>query len=111
AKPGDRDIRIFVVGNEVIGSIYRINPSNWKTNTAQGAIAQILRPNKELVEIAIKSCEVLGLDYAGIDIIESKEGYMVLEVNAAPLWKGLMSATGVNPAKYIIELLVSRIKR
>jgi len=110
-KPNNRDIRIFVVGNEVIGSIYRINPSSWKTNTAQGAIAQILKPSKELAEIAIKACEVLGLDYAGIDVIESKEGYMVLEVNAAPLWKGLMSATGVNPAKYIIDALINKIKK
>jgi ribosomal protein S6--L-glutamate ligase len=110
-KPHNRDIRIFVVGDEIIGSIYRTNLSGWKTNIAQGAIAQVLKPSPELIELSRKICSMLELDYAGIDLIESKEGYLVLEVNAAPLWKGLMNVTGVNPAKYIVEHLINKIKK
>ncbi|MDT7860620.1 MAG: RimK family alpha-L-glutamate ligase [Saccharolobus sp.] len=111
-KP-DRDIRVIVIGNRVLGSIYRISKSGWKTNIAQGAMAQILVPDAELEEISLKSVEVLGLDYAGIDIIEDMDegGYKIIEVNAAPLWNGFMSATNINPAKYIVEYLIEKIRR
>ncbi|WP_338603663.1 RimK family alpha-L-glutamate ligase [Sulfolobus tengchongensis] len=113
-KKPDRDIRVIVIGDRVLGSIYRISRSGWKTNIAQGAIAQVLIPNAELEEISLKSVKVLGLDYAGIDIIEDVEeggGYKIIEVNAAPLWNGFESATNINPAKYIVEHLIEKIKR
>jgi len=76
-------------------------------------MAQILVPDAELEEISLKSVEVLGLDYAGIDIIEDMDegGYKIIEVNAAPLWNGFMSATNINPAKYIVEYLIEKIRR
>ncbi|ARM75168.1 RimK family alpha-L-glutamate ligase [Acidianus manzaensis] len=111
-KKPDRDIRAFVVGGRLLGTIYRISPSNWKTNVAQGAMAQMLKPTAEVEEMAIKATEVLGLEYSGIDIVEDEEGgYKILEVNGAPLWKGFMTATNLNPAKYIIDHLISKIKK
>jgi ribosomal protein S6--L-glutamate ligase len=105
-KPG-RDIRAFVVGGEVLGAVYRISPNNWKTNVAQGATTQVMVPPKEIVELSVKVNEVLGLEYSGIDIVEDLEGgYKVLEVNGAPLWKGFMTATSINPAKYIVEHVI-----
>ncbi|TRM84699.1 RimK family alpha-L-glutamate ligase [Sulfolobus sp. A20-N-G8] len=84
-KKPDRDIRVIVIGDRILGSIYRISKSGWKTNIAQGAVAQILVPTAELEEISLKSVRVLGLDYAGIDVIEDLEegGYKILEVNAS----------------------------
>lgn len=111
-KKPNRDIRIFIVGDQVVGAMYRISSSSWKTNIAQGALAQVLIPNEELQEIAIKSTKALKLEYAGVDIAEDEEGgYKVFEVNASPLWKGLTEATGVNPARYIVEHLINLIKR
>jgi len=110
-KP-NRDIRLFVVSNEVIAAAYRIQPTGyWKTNVAQGAKVKALKPDKELEELAIKSTEVLGLHYSGVDIAESNEGYIVLEVNASPNWKGLMKATGINPAKYIAKHIIELIRK
>lgn len=111
-KKPNRDIRAFVVGGRLLGAVYRISQESWKTNVAQGAVVQVLRPTAEIEELAIKSTEILGLDYAGIDIVEDSEGgYKILEVNGAPLWKGFMSATSINPAKYIVEYLISKIKK
>ncbi|MEM0188219.1 MAG: RimK family alpha-L-glutamate ligase [Saccharolobus sp.] len=113
-KKPDRDIRVIVIGDSVLGSIYRISKSGWKTNIAQGAIAQqILVPDTELEELSLKSVKVLGLDYAGIDIIEDtvEGGYKIIEVNAAPLWTGFASATNINPAKHIVNYLLEKIKR
>ena len=110
-KP-ERDIRVFVVGDKVLGSIYRINKTSWKTNVAQGALTQVVLPDKYLEEIALKATSVLGLDYAGLDIVEDLDGgYKVLEVNASPLWEGFYQATNINPAKYIIQHLIQKIKR
>nr|WP_246263944.1 RimK family alpha-L-glutamate ligase [Metallosphaera tengchongensis] len=112
-KP-NRDIRAFVVGDRLLGSIYRISPENWKTNVAQGALVQALSPKDlgEIEEISVKATRTLGLDYSGVDIVEDLDGgYKILEVNGAPLWKGFQSATSVNPAKYIVDLLTEKIRK
>ncbi|MQL55897.1 RimK family alpha-L-glutamate ligase [Acidianus ambivalens] len=111
-KKPDRDIRAFVVGDRLLGSIYRISQGSWKTNVAQGAVVQVFKPSSEIEELSLKATKVLGLDYAGIDIVEDLEGGLkILEVNAAPLWKGFSSATHINPAKYIVEYLIQKIKK
>jgi len=110
-KP-ERDIRVIVVGNQILGSVYRINKSSWKTNVAQGSLTQVLVPDQDLEEISIKTVKTLKLDYAGIDIVEDVDGsYKVIEVNASPLWKGFYEATHINPAKYIVEHLIRKIKK
>lgn len=110
-KP-NRDIRAFVVGNEVIGAMYRIAPTNgWKTNVSVGARPARCELNEELEQLAIKSTEALGLEYTGVDIAEGPKGPIVLELNAAPSWHGLLEATGVNAADHIIDYLVESLKR
>ncbi len=109
-KP-DRDIRVIFVGDDVLGGVYRINKTSWKTNVAQGAITQALVLNQELVELTFKVKDALGLDYAGLDIVEDKDGYKVLEVNASPLWKGFQMATGIKVAKRLVDYLLTKLKR
>ena len=105
------DIRVFVVDNKVLASIQRFStkPDEWRTNIAQGGKAKAYNPPEEVKEMAIKACEVLGLWYAGVDIAEDREkGYVIFEVNAAPDWQGLVEATGVRPAKAIVDLMVKK---
>jgi len=110
-KP-NRDIRLFVVGDKVIAAVYRIQPSGyWKTNVAQGAKVQALKPESELEDLAVKATKTLGLHYSGVDVVEGANGYAVLEVNASPNWRGLMKATGINPAKYIARYVVSILRK
>jgi len=109
-----RDIRAFVIGDELIAAYYRVqtSPTSWKTNVAQGAKPiPILKPDKELEEIAIKSAKTLNLYYAGVDIAEAPDGYKVFEVNASPQWKGLQKATGINVASLLARYIVSLIKK
>ncbi len=109
-KPG-RDIRAFVVGERVIASMYRIAPEgSWKTNIAQGGKGVPCRLTPDLEDLAIKAVKALGLWYGGVDIVESKDGPMVLEVNGTPDWRGLEAVTGVNPAREIVEYLIRKIK-
>ena len=72
---------------------------------------QAAKVDEELEDISIRVVKALGLEYAGIDIAESPRGYVVFEANAAPLWRGLMNATGVNPAKAIAKHVLGLIKR
>ncbi|WP_126449727.1 ATP-grasp domain-containing protein [Sulfodiicoccus acidiphilus] len=110
-KP-DRDIRVFVVGDEVVGGIYRVNKSHWKTNIAQGATAQLIEPAVELYEFSIKVTKAMGLDYAGVDIVEDVDGTRrVLEVNASPLWEGIESATKKNVARHIVDYLLKKTRK
>lgn len=112
-KPG-RDIRVLVIGDEIVAAYYRVqtSPNSWKTNVAQGAKPVLIpKPSKELENLALKVMDILNLHYAGIDFVESPEGYKVLEVNAAPQWRGLQKATGINPAIHLAKYVVSLIKR
>ncbi len=108
-----RDIRIFVVGDDIVASYYRVQTSSntWKTNISQGAKPVPMKPDEELCRIALRATKVLGLHYAGVDIAESSEGYVVLEVNASPNWRGLTMATGINPAYHIIDYVVKLVKK
>ncbi|RLG44347.1 MAG: RimK family alpha-L-glutamate ligase [Thermoproteota archaeon] len=106
----NRDIRVFVLGERVLSAMYRVSNS-WKTNISQGARPMPMKLTNELEEIALKSAEIIGADIAGVDIIESKEGPMVLEVNACPEWKGLQKVTKVNISEEIIRYVISKARR
>ncbi len=106
---GKRDIRMFVVGDEVVAAMYRESDS-WKTNIAQGARPVAFRPSDELEEIAIKACRVLGCEVAGVDILESPRGYLITEINSQPGWRGLQSVTKVNIARKIVKYVLRRAK-
>jgi RimK family alpha-L-glutamate ligase len=110
-KP-DRDIRAFVVGDEVVSAMYRIaSPGAWKTNVAQrGKPIKCELPN-EVEKFAVESSNALGLEYSGVDIMESNRGPVITEVNAAPTWHGLQSVTPFDIADRIIQHVIDKVKK
>ncbi|PUA33281.1 MAG: hypothetical protein B7O98_02290 [Zestosphaera tikiterensis] len=108
----DRDIRVFVVGDEVLGAIYRYRPQHtWKTNVSQGGKVEKAHVDSELEELSLKATKALNLDYAGVDVGESADGYVVYEVNAMPNWQGFLAGTGLNPAPKIVDHLIKKLKK
>ncbi|EHP87033.1 tetrahydromethanopterin:alpha-L-glutamate ligase [Methanotorris formicicus] len=105
-----RDIRAFVVGDEVVSAMYRVS-DNWITNIHQNAKPEECEINEEIEELAIKAKDALGLVYAGVDLIEGRKGLKVLEVNATPSWEGLSKISKTNIADRIIEEVVNLLKR
>jgi ribosomal protein S6--L-glutamate ligase/tetrahydromethanopterin:alpha-L-glutamate ligase len=106
---GREDIRVFVVGQEVISAMVR-RGETWKTNVAQGAKAEALTPDDELRNMALQAGQALGADYAGIDILPTEDGgYIVIEVNGIPGWRGLRAATGVDVAGWVIDYVLSEV--
>jgi RimK family alpha-L-glutamate ligase len=105
-NPG-RDVRIFVVGEEAIGTVYKYGvPGQWKTNVAQGGRMVEEQVSDEIVELGLKANNAMGLDYSGVDIIESNKGPVILEVNGAPGWQALKAATGIDVADRIIRYIM-----
>jgi len=106
-----RDIRVYVVGDRVVGAMYRYAPDNdWRTNVALGGSVEDATDDlpDEVREIAKKATSVIGLDYAGVDIVEGNDGWFVLEVNPTAGFKGLYEATDRSPAPYIAKLAIER---
>ncbi|KAF5434375.1 tetrahydromethanopterin:alpha-L-glutamate ligase, partial [Candidatus Methanophagaceae archaeon] len=83
-NPG-RDIRVFVVGEEALGAIYRVSQGDsFISNLSQGGTPHKCELTEEIEQLAIRATKAVGADFAGVDLIESKDGLVLLEVNATP---------------------------
>ncbi|GGL24491.1 hypothetical protein GCM10009037_05020 [Halarchaeum grantii] len=102
------DLRIYVVNGEVVGAMRRYAPENdWRTNVALGgSVEGVPDLPEEVEEMAAEAAEVVGLDYAGVDIVEGEDGWFVLEVNPTAGFKGLYQATNISPAPHIAKLAI-----
>jgi ribosomal protein S6--L-glutamate ligase len=84
---------------------------NWKTNYSQGARPESIKIDESVEDLAVKSARVVGCRIAGVDVLESQRGPIVLEVNSQPGWKGLQSVTSVNIADEIIDFVLSELRK
>lgn len=102
-----QDIRVFVIGDEIIGSELRKGDS-WKTNVAQGAEPHFYEPDQKIVDFSMKATDVLNCYYTGVDFLQSENDgkYYLLELNSAPTWKGLQSVLHKNVAEELVDYLV-----
>jgi len=108
---GVRDLRVYVVGGDVVGAMYRYAPDNdWRTNVALGGNVEDATDEvpEEVLYTARAATDAIGLDYAGVDLMEGEDGWAVLEVNPTAGFKGLFEATGRSPAPYIAKLAIER---
>ena len=102
------DIRIFVVGNKIVASMKRASEvGEFRSNVHRGGSTEVIKPTSKEQFIALNATKHLGLGVAGVDLIRSKKGPLLIEVNASPGLQGIEAATGVNIAKEII-LFVER---
>ena len=104
------DIRCLVVDGKVVGAIKRTaQAGEFRSNIHQGGSAEKVRLSKAERQTAIKSARVMGLNVAGVDILRSKDGPKVLEVNSSPGLKGIETATGLDIATNIIESIEANV--
>jgi len=107
---GFSDIRAFVVGDHVIAAMRRV-ANSWKTNYSQGAHPEPISLDKLLEDTAIKSAKLINCKIAGVDILESPRGPLIVDVNSQPGWRGLQSVTQVNIADEIVNFILSELQR
>jgi len=105
------DIRVLVVGGRVLGAMKRTAKlGHFRANVHQGAQVEPYPLTDELEWIALQATEVMGLDIAGVDLVESSDGFAVIEVNSAPGFEGFERATGRNVAAELLRYLRLRIR-
>lgn len=106
------DIRCFVVGRKVVASMRRqAAAGEFRSNLHRGGTATSIKLSAEETETAVRAAATMGLSVAGVDLLRSNRGPLVLEVNSSPGLEGIEGATGVDVAGTIIDYLVARVKR
>ncbi len=110
-NPGE-DIRMFVVGEEVVGAMVRkAGPTEWRSNIHLGGRGVLYQNTEAEAEMAVRAAKAVGLEIAGVDMIMAKDGPFLIEVNASPGFKGLMKATDVDVPGKIIEYAESKARK
>jgi len=105
-EAGGADIRAFIVDGEVVGAMKRQGKEGeFRSNLHRGGSASIIEMTEEEKNTALIAAKALGLSVAGVDMLQSKNGPLVLEVNSSPGLEGIEKATGTNIAEKIIRYI------
>lgn len=100
------DIRAFVVDGEVVGAMKRTGKEGeFRSNLHRGGSSSLIKLSREEKAAALKAAKALGLAVAGVDMLQSSRGPLILEVNSSPGLQGIEGATGVDIAGKIIEYI------
>lgn len=110
-EAGGSDIRCLVVGGKVIAAMMRTAPEGeFRSNLHRGGTAKLVKLSPAERELAIKAAKVMGLNVCGVDILRSRRGPLVMEVNSSPGLKGIEEATGKDVAGMIIQFIEKNAK-
>ena len=110
AEARGADIRCFVVGDAVVAAMHRqAEAGEFRSNLHRGGQASVVTLSAAERETALSAARVLGLEVAGVDLLRSHKGPLVLEVNSSPGLEGIEGATGVDVAGAIVEHVASRV--
>ena len=108
AEAKGADLRCFVVGGEVVATMRRQAPKgDFRSNLHRGGSAKPVRASEDEQATAVRAAAVLGLGIAGVDLIRSRRGPLVLEVNSSPGLEGIETATGIDIAGRVIDFVVA----
>lgn len=108
AEAKGADLRCFVVGGEVVAAMRRQAPKGeFRSNLHRGGSAKAVRVSEAEQATAVRAAALLGLGVAGVDLIRSRRGPLVLEVNSSPGLEGIEAATGIDVAGRIVDHVVA----
>jgi len=101
-----RDIRAFVVDGQLPGAIYRnAPPGQWISNLARGGRPSACPVSSELQDLAVRAAKAVGAVYCGVDLLETRSGYAVIEVNGTPSGKGIFEALNIDVTEAIARIV------
>lgn len=111
-EAGGADIRCFVIGDKVVASMMRQGKEGeFRSNLHRGGSATLIRITPEERSTAVRSAKVMGLNVAGVDLLRSNHGPVVMEVNSTPGLEGIEKATGKDVAGMVIEFIEKNAKK
>ena len=101
-----QDVRLQVVGSDVIGAMYRHSDTDFRANVSIGGEPELYEPDDDEIWLAKQAAHAVGADFCGVDLLFGEEGMLVCEVNSNAHFKSMLSATGVNTADEIINHII-----
>jgi ribosomal protein S6--L-glutamate ligase len=111
-EAGGADIRCFVIGDKVVAAMKRQGKEGeFRSNLHRGGTAKLIKITPEERSTAVRSARAMGLNVAGVDLLRSNHGPVVMEVNSSPGLEGIETATGKDIAGMIIEFIEKNAKK
>ncbi len=111
AEAGGADIRCFVVDDKVVAAMKRqAKDGEFRSNLHRGGVATVIKITPEERSTAVRAARIMGLNVAGVDLLRSNHGPVVMEVNSSPGLEGIEQATGKDVAGLIIEFIEKNAK-
>ena len=109
SEAGGADIRCFVIGDKVVAAMKRqAREGEFRSNLHRGGAASLIKITPEERSTAVRAAQTMGLNVAGVDLLRSNHGPVVMEVNSSPGLEGIESATGKDIAGMIVQFLEKR---
>ena len=111
AEAGGSDIRCLVIGDKVVAAMKRQAPEGeFRSNLHRGGTAELVKLTSEERKTAVSAAKTMGLNAAGVDILRSNRGPVVMEVNSSPGLRGIETASGIDVAGMMVEFLEKNAK-
>ena len=111
AEAGGADIRCFVVGDKVVAAMKRqAKAGEFRSNLHRGGTASLVKISPEERAMAVRAAKIMGLNVAGVDLIRSNHGPLVMEVNSSPGLEGIEAASGKDIAGMIYSFIEKRLQ-
>jgi len=107
SKPNHRDIRAFVIGDELICAIYR-SSDNWITNTARGGVATNCPITYEMADLCRRAALAVGGGMLALDLFETESGFTINEINHTMEFRNSITTTGVNIPRKMVEYVIAK---
>ncbi len=109
-EAGGSDIRCFVIGDKVVASMKRTGKEGeFRSNLHRGGSAELVRITPEERSTAVRSAKIMGLNVAGVDLLRSNHGPVVMEVNSSPGLEGIETCTELDIAGAIIDYIAAQV--
>ena len=110
AESRGKDVRALVVGDRVVAAMRRVAQGDeFRSNVHRGGRTEVVDIDPEYERVAVQAAQIMGLKVAGVDMLESDRGPLVMEVNSSPGLEGIEGATGLDIAGAIIDFIASQV--
>jgi ribosomal protein S6--L-glutamate ligase len=110
AESKGRDIRALVVGDRVVAAMRRTAQGDeFRSNVHRGGTTEIVKLDEESQRVAVQAAQIMGLKIAGVDMLESDLGPLVMEVNSSPGLQGIETATDLDIAGAIVDFIANQV--
>jgi ribosomal protein S6--L-glutamate ligase len=110
AESKGRDIRAFVVGDQVVAAMRRVaQGQEFRSNVHRGGVAEPVDLSEEYRETAVRCTQIMGLRVAGVDMLEGESGPQIMEVNSSPGLEGIETCTGLDIAGAVVDYIAAQV--